>query len=504
MLADAATARPERVYTEWLGSFLTLGWLKTRVGEVAGGLASAGIGPGDRVATMLPNQPDHVALIFALGELRVVWVPINPRLRGEGLSHQLTDCDPALLVVDERLRSEVEASGSAHNRIVACGPAGFTFPDPKGEAAAPIARPDDVVALMYTSGTTGPPKGVQVTDRMWQAAAAGALAVAEPRSGDRFLVWEPLCHIGGAQMLLLPLLRQVSLALLDGFHVSTFWSEARRTDATHIHHLGGVLQLLIRQRPGPQERDHRVRVSWGGGCDPTTWSLAEGRFGITVHECYGMTEISSIVTANLRGAGHGVGPPLAGFEIQVLNDQGGPVESGQSGEIVVRDDGSGLLTPGYFRRPDATAAASRNGWWHTGDRGAWDDGGCLHFLGRASDSIRRRGENVSAWLVERAAAAHPDVAEAAAVAVKSDIADEEILLYVTPQTRGQSMDPEAVVVWCRERLAPFEVPRYVAVVDALPKTASQRVAKALLSRSLEGAYDSAARVYVSCRERHGG
>jgi crotonobetaine/carnitine-CoA ligase len=324
---------------------------------------------------------------------------------------------------------------------------------------------------------------------MWLAAADAALVVSGAEDGDRLLLWEPLCHIGGAQVLLLPFLRRLTLALTDGFHATGFWREARRLDVTHIHHLGGILQILA-GRPGTaDDRDHRVRVTWGGGCDAATWVAVQQRFGLEVRECYGMTEVSSIVTMNRLGPDHGVGRPLPAFDIEVVDEVGGRVREGEVGEITVGDRGAGLLTPGYFGRPEATAAARRDGRWWTGDRGRWDSDGCLIFLGRAGDSIRRRGENVSASHVELVVAAHPAVAEAAVVGVDSDVADQEILLYVVPAIPGQSPAPEDLVDWCRTRLAEYEVPRYLKFVDALPKTPSERIAKGLLPRTPQGALD---------------
>ena len=292
-------------------------------------------------------------------------------------------------------------------------------------------------------------------------------------------------------MLLLPLLEKVAQVMVDGFHASTFWADARRHRVTHIHHLGGILQILAAREPSMADREHGVRISWGGGCDAETWRKVEARFGIKVRECYGMTEISSIVTVNDLGPDHGVGRPLASFEIEVVDDDGLSVAPGVRGAIVVGDHGAGFLTPGYFRRPEATAASRRGDRWWTGDIGRWDSDGCLHFLGRAGDNIRRRGENVSAEHVERVVASHPAVAEAAIVGVTSDVAEQEILLFVVPVEPAEPPDPAGLIDWSRSRLADYEIPRYVRVLDSLPKTPSERIAKGSLSRSLEGVYDAA-------------
>jgi crotonobetaine/carnitine-CoA ligase len=498
LLAAAAAARPTDPYCEGATGRLSIGDLEHQVGAVAAILSTVGVRAGHRVAVLLPNHPDHIALIFALGRLRATWVAVNPRLRGDSLRHLLLDSRPDFVVAPaEQVPLFVVAAGADLSPVLV----GWTdrgFAPVTGSAEPPPPPGEEgneggerVAVLIYTSGTTGSPKGVQVTDRMWQAAARGAVIVAAPTAGDRLLLWEPFCHIGGAQVLLLPLLERVVLAMVDGFHASTFWDDARRHQVTHIHHLGGILQILSGKPPDARDREHRVRISWGGGCDPDTWRKVEARFGFRVRECYGMTETSSIITVNDRGPNHGVGRPLPGFEIDVLDEGGRPVAPGESGEIVVGDHGAGLLTPGYFRRPEATAAARRDGRWWTGDRGRWDVDGCLQFLGRAGDNIRRRGENVSAEHVERIVAEHPAVAEAAVVGVASDLAEQEILLFVVPSDSAAPPDLVALVDWCRSRLADYEVPRYVRIIAALPKTPSERIAKGSLPRSVEGAYDAA-------------
>ena len=283
---------------------------------------------------------------------------------------------------------------------------------------------------MYTSGTTGPPKGVQVTDRMLLASALGAVFASDASDGDVMFLWEPLCHIGGVQVLLLPLLRRVSVAMVERFSASRFWEQAASSGATHIHHLGGILPMLLSRPEQEQGTGHGVRVSWGGGMTAAVWQAAEERFGIRVRECYGMTEAASICTLNARGAEHGIGRPLPYFDLDLRDDDDRTVPDGCVGEIVLRPRLPGLVTPGYLDDPDATRSALRGGWWHTGDVGRVDDGD-LHYVGRRSDSVRHRGENVSAWQVESVVNTHPAVAESALVGVPEPGGEQDLLLYVS-------------------------------------------------------------------------
>lgn len=461
-----------------------------RVSAEAERLQNAGIRAGDRVAVMVGHRPEHAVLAFALVSLRATWVAVNTKLRGSALAHVITHSDPALLIVDEDLLPYVQACGAALPSVRVPNSSAPTTGVTRPVNASP-GKPDDVVAFVYTSGTTGPAKGVQVTDRMLRAAASGAWFAADPSPGDVMLLWEPLFHIGGNQVLLLPLLGEVSLAFIDRLSVSRFWEVAAATEVTHVHHLGGLLQMLLNEPPCVAEREHRVRVMWGGGVQQHTWEAAEHRFDVRVTEGYGMTEASSFVTVNRTDPHHGVGRPLPHARVDVVDDQGRPAACGETGEVWVCGVDSGLVTPGYFRDPDATAAKRAGSWFRTGDLGRWDDDGCLHFLGRMGDSMRIRGENVSAWEIEQVAAAHPKVAECAAVGVPGALGDQEALLLVQLRDSA-SIGPADIVDWCRQRAAPHHVPRYVKFVESFPKTSSQRIVKRQLDTSTDSAYDATA------------
>ncbi len=496
LLAAAALQRGTDPYARMGAEELTLGDLADVVSDTQQRLLALGVRRGDRVAVMLPNHLDHVGIIFALIGLRAIWVPVNPKLRGEPLHHQLRTSDPKLIIIDWRYRDQVDSleNGDLSARTIHWGgdrssaptrrspglPADVTAVDPVGA--------DDVISVMYTSGTTGAAKGVQLTDRMLRAAALGAAITSEPDEGDVFLLWEPLCHIGGAQVLLLPFVRRVRLAMVERFSASRFWDEAVSLGATHIHHLGGILPMLLGRPAHDAERSHRVKVSWGGGMTADSWREAEERFGIRVRECYGMTEASSISTCNSTGAGHGIGRPLPHFDVEVHDDSGQQAPEGATGEIVLRPRTTGLVTPGYLNDPVATAAAWRNGWWHTGDAGRVRDGS-LHYVGRCSDSMRHRGENVSAWEIESVVNTHPAVAESALVGVPALGGEQDLLLFIS-LADGATVIPSDLLTWCKGRLAPYQVPRYVTVVDQFPKTASQRIAKGALPHNADAWHDA--------------
>lgn len=493
LLTAAARDRGAEPYIRMGDDELTLAALHDAVREMQRRLLALRLRPGDRVAVMLPNHIDHAVLVLALVCLRVTWVPINPRLRGQPLAHQLRSSDPAMIVIDQGFREQLDTvDDPLSKRAIDWDSSPLSRPHTTSwhEPTGSDATPDDVVSVMYTSGTTGPAKGVQVTDRMLRAAAVGAAITSTPRDGDVYFVWEPLCHVGGAQVLLLPLLQRVSLAMVERFSASRFWGQATALGATHIHHLGGILPMLLSGPPNETERRHRVRISWGGGMNAQSWRAAEERFGIQIRECYGMTEASSISTCNDSGPDHGIGRALPYFDVRVQDASGNEVPEGTTGEIVLSPRQRGLITPGYLDDPAATEAVWRDGWWHTGDAGRVSDGS-LHYAGRLGDSLRHGGENVSAWEVESVVNTHPGVAESALVGVPASEGEQDLLLLVLPSS-GQLVDAANLVSWCRERLAAYQVPRYVATVEAFPKTASERIIKSQLPRDLGHCYDSIA------------
>ncbi|WP_205710811.1 AMP-binding protein [Isoptericola sp. BMS4] len=491
-LSALAAERPDRLYATAGDRRVTVGELDAEVDRVRDALVAAGVGVGARVAVALPNTVAHVAVVFALVRVGALWVPLNPKLRGAPLAHLLDDSGATHLVAEggADVVGAVVADLREREGAAALGP-GVAVAQDAGATTDLWALPgrdggavQDTSLLLYTSGTTGPPKGVRVSQTMLRAAAVGALEVTDARPGDVLYLWEPIFHVGGAQTLLMPLYADVSLALARRFTASGFWADVVRTGATHVHYLGGILQILLGRPPSELERRHRVRVAWGAGATPAIWEQCRERFGVAVHECYGMTETSSIVTVNKEGPGQGVGRPLPWFDVRAGD--------GAPGEILVRPTVPGLLTPGYLGNPDASAAARDGDWFRTGDHGTLDAGGNLHFHGRASDSVRVRGENVSAWQVEDVYGRHPDVERCAVVGVAADVGEQEMLLVVTLRD-GAEPDPRSVVAWGADHLAPFQVPRYVRVLDELPLTPSQRVAKHRLPRGTDGALDCAQR-----------
>ncbi len=494
LFAAIAASEGERVYARFDGQAITFAALDRMSSSAAASLAALGVARGDRVAVMMRNSTASLALIFAIARAGFVWVPVNAQLRGEGLRHVLRHCDPRVVIADAEVLPRIaECDGVAGSvPLVVAGDPAAALPlepmlhsDRRHEGDPP--GPAELFAIMYTSGTTGPAKGVMVTHRMLRLAGEGALLVAAARDGDVLFMWEPLYHIGGAQLIVLPLRRRVILAMVGRFSASRFWADAKAEGATHIHFLGGILQILLKQPESPLDRAHGVRIAWGGGCPIDVWRPFEERFGLQIRECYGMTEASSFTTFNDAAVVGSVGRAVPWLTVAVLDAEARPVPQGARGEIVVRASDPTALTPGYFRNPEATAKALRGGALHTGDSGSFDANGNLIFHGRISDSVRVNGENVSAWEVEHVAAQHPAVQDCAMIGVTAEVGEQDIKLFVQPRD-GMGIDLAELSAWLTARLAPYQNPRYLATVAEFERTPSLRIMKHRLSAARDDCF----------------
>jgi carnitine-CoA ligase len=483
------------------GSIVSFGDLGERVNRLAAGFASLGVRPGDRVAVMLANHSDHPMVFLALVRLGATQIPVNVHLRGLGLEYVLAHSETKAIVADERFapallpvltkgaldlvvwRGGAAPAGPARSVSLVDVAAASTAASPRGAPAA-----DRIVSITYTSGTTGPPKGAMLGEKPYLMAGQVAGQLADVHPGDVMLTWEPLYHIGGSQVIVACLQHGVPMALLERFSVSAFWDEARRYQATQMHYLGGVLGLLLKQPPRPDDRAHSVRIAWGGGAPAHLWEPFERRFGVRIREAYGMTEAASFTTINLEGRVGSIGRPVPHFEVKIVTDDGRAAAAHETGQILVREREPGLFMLGYLKDDERTAEALREGWLHTGDLGTHDADGFFYFAGRRRDRLRRRGENISAWEIEQVVGMHADVEGCAAIGVPSDVGDEDIKIFVKP-VGGKRLDPLDLIRWCERHLAYFQIPRYVEMVDAFPLTPTERIRKDQLSPSVAACWD---------------
>jgi crotonobetaine/carnitine-CoA ligase len=496
LVETRAAAHPDRVFLRFAGGDLSYAELDELADRAAAALLASGVRRGDAVAIMMRNCPEWIALWFGAVKIGAVVVPVNVAFRGDGLAHILGNSRAALTAVDADLlpqldpvRAELAEPGRLVVREVPGVPAGdrpslAEFLDhPARRPPGPPPATGDPAAILYTSGTTGPAKGCLLPHGQYVAAAHQMAVNLEYGPSDTLYSCLPLFHINAQNYsVLCAWAAGATLALDAGFTASGFWRRLIDTGATAFNIIGGIPLMLWAQPPSSLDRAHRARVAFGVPVPLELWPRWEQRFGVRVVYAYGMTENGlptlfpyerTPAAPELRGSG---GRASASAEVSVVGPDDEPLGPGEVGEIVTRPKISNTMMLEYFENPAATVAAMRNCWFHTGDLGYLDHDGYLFYVDRKKDAMRRRGEMVSSWDVEAAVRKHPAVSDCAAYGVPSELGEDEIMVAVVPADRA-SFDPAALLEFCRERLAAFQLPRYLRVMDALPRTQTERVEK---------------------------
>ena len=466
--------------------------MRDRTVTVAAGLAALGVRQGDHVLAWQPTCPDMLVTYYAINYLGAVFVPINTAYRGKLLEHVIANSDAAVGVVHASLVPRLDGIALAGlKKLVVTGPeqpaaaplpvTPFSALEATVGPPPPLPRPIepwDTQSVIYTSGTTGPSKGV-LSSYLHMYTNPGPESWPFVTGADRFLVNNPMFHIGGMGLPFAMLARGGSIVLPERFSTDNFWPVVREHEVTAIFLLGVMATFLNKAAPLPTDREHKVRTCF---IVPLIEGAAEfrARFGINVYTIFNMTEISSPIVSAPNPAVRGTcGRVRAGVDVRLVDENDCEVAVGAVGEMLVRTDRPWAMSHGYHKEPAATARAWRNGWFHTGDAFRKDQDGNFFFVDRMKDAIRRRGENISSFEVEAEVLAHPDVRECAALAVPAEVGEDEVLVAVAP-VPGAAINPEALIRFLTDRLAYFMIPRYVRILPELPKTPSSKVLKAQL------------------------
>jgi crotonobetaine/carnitine-CoA ligase len=496
VLRLALDRHPDKLAVRDRNHALTYRALADRALQWAGGVETLGVGRQEAVLLMLDNHVDFVALWLGLSLTARVEVPVNTGYRGPILGHVIRNSGAKVMIVEaaylERLGEVADALGGVET-IVVRGPAPVaSLPDhirvtsldalPLAPAAMADVKPWDIIAIMYTSGTSGPSKGALIPHAQAYGYASPAVTAATVED-DVSLTVLPLFHvtaqwgsvynafIAGATALVLP-----------RFSATAFWDDVRRFGCTKSAVLGTVAQFLFNQPPKPDDRDQPLRKM---GMSPVIPEIEafKARFGIeAVLTGYGSTEVSTVACARPGEAVPGeAGFIRSDYEVRLVDENDMDVAPGEAGELLVRAVEPWVTMAGYVNMPEATAKAWRNLWFHTGDLMRLAEDGQLIFCDRTNDAIRRKGENISSFEIEREADRHPAVLESAAIKAPSDHVDDEVKLCVAPR-EGMTVAFDDLLAHLRSRLPAFMVPRYIEIVDALPKTPTQKVLKAQLRK----------------------
>jgi carnitine-CoA ligase len=487
-LTRAVERWPDRTFLRIDGVEVSFAQFDDEVGKLAAGLRELGLRSGDRLTVFMRNSLACVHTWFAANRLGAIWAPINTEFRGRTLSHVASLAASSVFVADADLIEPLEAALSdrdATATIVVNG-----SPDAQRShsvladhyAAEPVPAVElmfsDTAALLFTSGTTGRSKACQLSHQYFIEQATILLRDFELRPDDVLYCPFPLFHADATALTTVPaLLLGATAAIAPRFSASRFWYEVRAHGATVFDFMGATLSILHKAPPREDDADNPVRLAWGVPV-PDWVEDFERRFDVKVVELYGSVEASIPITQPLhvpRVAGS-CGRVTEGFEVQIHDELDRPVPPGAPGELVIRPQKPSVILDGYFGMPEATAEAFRNLWFHSGDVAKIDADGNVFFVGRKKEAIRRRGENISAFEVEEGILLHPDVLEAAAIGVPSELTEEEVKVCVVRRP-GSTLGYDELVEHCQRTLARFQVPRFLEWVDRLPKTPTGKVSK---------------------------
>ncbi len=508
-------ADPNKTFVEIGGVSYSYGEIREGVLRTAAMFREMGVKHGDRVGLFMPNAIEYLYCWFGLSVLGAISVPINTAYRRDETAYILNNAEAVAIVTDPSLSDVAGAAadlapGIRHRILRGDDPAsnGWTSFTEAFDRAAPLAdrpevSPDDVSMLVYTSGTTGNPKGVMVTHRMYAAAGQGFRYWTQATPDDRFFTCLPFYHANIQYYSTMGALASgATLVIVDRFSASRFWGQVREAQATVVNFIGMMMPVLAKNDPQPDDADNTVRLFYGSPSFPPEFlEEFQQRFATDIIVGFGMTEtcygtIEAIREDRRSGSsGRARQHPDPRFEntIRIADAETGQhVGPNTVGEITIKNP---AVMPGYWRNDEQNRETLRDGWLYTGDLGWLDDDGFLYFVDRKKDIIRRRGENISSQEVENVIKSNPNVLDAAVVAVPSELGEDEVKAYVTPR-EGATVDPEQVVYWCVEHLAYFKVPRYWEVRDELPRTPSLRVRKDVLRQEredlIEGCFDTEA------------
>lgn len=486
------------------GDRLTFAGFDRDSDAVALRLSALGVGPGDRVLALVKNRLELLLTMFATFKLGAIFVPINTELKGAFLQHQLRNSEPKVVLVDTVLADAFQGVDAGNSDIKAVVFIAGAIPDDvpavftdvrqltyddltalpaTGREVLVTPKPEDIAFIMYTSGTTGPSKGVLMPHAHCYLFGLGTCRALGLTEADRYFICMPLFHANGLLMQLFgSLIAGCWIYCIERFSPSRWLDDVRSSGATVTNALGVMPEFIYRHPANSLDQDNNLRIIMAAPVADEWAADFEHRFGVTIRQGFGMTECN---IPAYTGPDDPLEVGCAGqvlddyFEVRIGHmDTDEPLAANEIGEILVRPKEPSCFMAGYFKMPEKTVEAWRNLWFHTGDAGRMDATGRLYFVDRIKDCIRRRGENISSFEVEQVLNNHPAIAESAVVGIRVDGAggEEEVKALVMPAP-GQQIDNVELLDYCAEHMPRFAVPRYLEWIDDLSKTATGKIQK---------------------------
>ena len=461
-LAEAEA--PDRPLIRWAGGEWSVAEFADRARGCAAWLRRIGVEPGDRVAVFSGNSEHYLALWYGIYLAGAIEVPVNAELKGSMLQHVLEDSEPVVVIADEERVGRVEALAPLA-KLVELDEAKVAQWSNGDRIEEADPEPTDLATIMYTSGTTGPSKGVMLSHGYYANLAQVWRHVQgiEPSDVSHFSL--PMFHVDSHIAVAATIVSGSVFGFVRRFSASRFWDECAALGSTWFVAVGAMFAAITRHGP-PPEGTKELRRGVGAPIPPEAYEFFEDELGIPLCQLYGQTEADGVCFETLDRRRRGSAGWLStGFDVAIVDDAGAELPAGELGEIVYRPGAANMILSGYWKQEAATVAAFKDLWFHSGDIGWLDDDGFLWFKGRKRDSLRRRGENISAFELERTIRAAPGIVECVAVAVKDDLGGEdEVKVFVTLEPDA-SFDATAFFAYCEKELAHFAVPRFVEVVE---------------------------------------
>lgn len=490
LLADRAISSPETIFMEHVdGSALTYSELEQSVLRWAGALNSQGIGIGDTVLVMLNNRFESAFSWLSTARLGAIEVQINTAYLGAILTHVVNNSKAKLAIIESDFVSrfaDIASDLECLETLVVIddfkGKAPFSILSlekflSQGVSDPALVRPsgNDISCILYTSGTTGPSKGVVIPWAHAKASATGCIPLDELGAEDAWYSPFPMFHMSGKLAFYASAIFGGRFVLRDSFKTDEFWDDIRNFNCSCTMLIGSTPAFIWNLPVNENDRKHPLRNVLMAPTPDEPPAFME-RFNFRIATVFNMTEISCPIMSGWDlGPKGSAGRLRNGYEVRIVDEADMEVPIGTLGEIIVRSDEPWVLNAGYWCNPEATSDAWRNGWFHTGDAGMRDEAGNFYFIDRIKDAIRRRGENISSMELESIINEAPNVLESAAIGVPSELGEEDIKIFVVPNS--ESFSPQALLQYLESRLPRFMMPRYVVTVDSLPKTPTEKVKK---------------------------
>lgn len=492
LLDGQANARPDDVFLLFEdGDSWTFAETRKRTRRTAAGLRALGLGRGDHLLSWQPNGREAILAWFGANYLGAVYVPLNTAYRGSLLEHAIGLADARILVAHPGLLPRLqdvdtgplrdvvvttEAPSPAVQSGLPCHPFERLETDEEADADEAVEA-WDTIYIILTSGTTGPSKAVQCSYvQVWSGAAEAMFYFT---AQDRLLAGLPLFHVSGTGAIMDRLIKGGNTVVTEGFSPERFWDTIDRCGVTGTCLVGAMTPFLLKQPPSDRDKTHPLRTVITVPWNEDSLRVAQ-RYDIRMYTSFNMTETATPIVSEANPPEFGIcGRPRPGVEARILDENDCELPAGATGELVLRTDRPWEMSRGYYKDPEATARAWRNGWFHTGDAFRRDEAGNYFFVDRIKDTIRRRGENILSFEVESEASSFPTVREAAAIPVPSEFGEDDVMLVVSA-IPDVELEAGELFAYLEPRMAHFMLPRYIRVLPELPKTPTQKIQKHLL------------------------